>query len=282
MKRKIKWSTIILLIGCFVGLSLLLYPSFADYWNSNHATHAITEYVDKMRDIDDDRYKEMWEEAKQYNQDLLGRANPYFIDAETEERYNKCLDFIGNGLMGYVDIEKINVSLPLYHGTADAILNAATGHLNWTSLPTGGRSTHCAISGHRGLINARLFTDLDQLREGDRFTLNILDETLTYEVDQIRVVLPNELRDLEIIKGGDYCTLVTCTPYGINTHRLLVRGHRVENAAGIVHVVSEAVVIEPLVVAPVLAFPLLFILLMMVLLKKPEKKPDLNTMMHRT
>ena len=164
------------------------------------------------------------------------------------------------------------MSLPIYHGTSEGVLQVAVGHLDWTSLPVGGESSHCVLSGHRGLPSAKLFTDLDKLQQGEVFTLNVLNETLTYVVDQIRIVLPTETENLVIENGKDYCTLVTCTPYGINTHRLLVRGHRIETAAAAARVVSEAVIIEPLVVAPVLALPLLLVLLMMVIFKKPKSK----------
>ena len=270
---KLKKTTKALIIGCIVGLSLLLYPSFSNYWNSKHATQAISSYVESIEDVDEDMYRELWENAIQFNQGILERANPYVLSDAERERYNANLNLTTSGIMGFIEIAKLGVSLPIYHGTSDVVLQIAVGHLEWTSLPTGGESTHCVLSGHRGLPSAKLFTDLDQLREGDTFTLNIIDEILTYEVDQIRVVEPNDAADLLIEEGMDYCTLVTCTPYGINTHRLLVRGHRIENAAVAVRVVSEAVVIDPLVVAPVVAFPFLFILMMMVMLKKPPQKP---------
>ena len=270
---KLKKSTIILIVVCVVGLSLLLYPTVSDYWNSKHATQAIVTYVERLEEIDDEDYEAIWQSAKDYNQKLLERANEYALPPELEERYYQELNVTEGGLMGYIEIGKLGVSLPLYHGTSEDVLQRAIGHIDWSSLPTGGENTHCVVSGHRGLPTAKLLTDLDKLREGDRFTMNILGETLTYEVDQIRTVEPSDVDELLIKEGKDFCTLVTCTPYGINTHRLLVRGHRVETVLKHnVYVVSEAVVIDPLIVAPIVAFPFLFTLLMIVLLKKPEPK----------
>lgn len=277
MKVKLKTATKILIVLCIIGLSVLLYPTVSNYWNSKHATKAISTYVENMSSIDEETYQEIWETAKAYNADLLSRENAFSLPGDLQERYLACLDVSGTGVMGYVEIPKLGVSLPVYHGTSEAVLQRAVGHIEWSSLPVGGESTHSVLSGHRGLPSAKLFTELDKLREGDTFELMILNEVLTYEVDQIRTVLPTDVEELLIREGEDYCTLVTCTPYGINTHRMLVRGHRIENAVvNNVHVVSEAVVIDPLIVAPVVAFPLLFILFMMVMLKKPEKKETIR------
>lgn len=273
MKVKLKTATKILIIICFIGLSLLLYPTVSNHWNQKHATQAITAYVNELEDFDGERYQRIWGEAVQYNEDLRERENPFVLDADMHERYLSCLDVSGTGVMGYVEIPKLEVSLPIYHGTSEGVLQKAIGHLDWSSLPVGGEGTHCVISGHRGLPSAKLFTDLDKLREGDTFSLIILNEELTYEVDQIRTVEPNGVASLVVSEGMDYCTLVTCTPYGINTHRLLVRGHRIESSrAHAVHVISEAIVIDPLIIAPIVAFPFLFLLFMMVMLKKPEKQ----------
>ena len=176
--------------------------------------------------------------------------------------------------MGYIEIPSIKVALPIYHGTEDTVLQHAIGHLEWSGLPVGGKGSHCVLSGHRGLPSAKLFTNLDKLAEGDTFILRVLDEALTYEVDQILIVEPQDVDALRIIDGGDYCTLVTCTPYGINTHRLLVRGHRVENTeeAHTVYVTADAMQIEPLLVAPAVAIPILLVLLVMLLRPKPSKK----------
>ena len=276
---KLKKSTIVLIVVCLLGLSLLLYPTVSDYWNSKHATQAIVTYVKALEKIDDTDYQAIWQSAIEYNRLLLERNNEFTLTPELQERYLKEMNVTESGLMGYVEIGKIGVSLPIYHGTSEDILQRGIGHIEWSSLPTGGASTHCVVSGHRGLPSAKLLTDLDKLREGDQFTLTILGEVLTYEVDQLRTVEPADTASLLITEGKDYCTLVTCTPYGINTHRLLVRGHRVETVMKHnVYVVSEAVVIDPLIVSPIVAFPFLFTLLMIVLLKKPEgqqkaKKP---------
>lgn len=273
---KLKKTTIILIIVCVVGLSLLLYPPVSNYINEKHSTKAINTYMDKLGAVDYEEYERIWKDAVSYNEKLLERDNPYQLPSELAVNYHKMLKLDESGIMGYVEIPEIDVSLPIYHGTSEAVLQAGIGHVDWTSLPVGGKSTHCVLSGHRALASAKLLTDLDKLREGDLVILYILNEELTYEVDQIRTVLPEDARDLLTEEGEDYCTLLTCTPYGINTHRLLVRGHRIENIVEEAHVVSEAVVIEPLVVAPVLAAPLLLLLLLMVLFKKPESKKKPN------
>ncbi|MBQ1188425.1 MAG: class C sortase [Peptococcaceae bacterium] len=192
------------------------------------------------------------------------------LTEEEKEIYEKTLDVSGTGIMGYIEIDSIDVSLPIYHGTEDSVLQIAVGHLDWSSLPVGGAGTHCVMSGHRGLPSAKLFTHLDELVEGDTFVVRVLDEVFTYEVDQILIVEPEDVSALTIEPGNDLCTLVTCTPYGINSHRLLVRGHRIENevASALVRVTSDAVQIEPVLVAPVLAMPILFVLLVMLLLPK--------------
>ena len=213
----------------------------------------------------------LWNEAVEYNTDLAKRGMNFNLSKEQKERYERTLNIGGNGVMGYIDIDCLGVSLPIYHGTSDGVLQVASGHLDWTSLPVGGESSHCVLSGHRGLPSAKLFTDLDKMREGDIFTMTILDQTLTYEVDQIRIVLPEEVSELRIEEGKDYCTLVTCTPYGINTHRMLVRGHRIETKET-AHVISEAMIVEPMLIAPILAMPPLLVLLAILLLKPKAKK----------
>lgn len=265
--------TILLILIFFIGLSLLLYPTVSDYWNSLHQSQAIVTYAEQVSDMDDDQYDQMWYEAKEYNQGLLSRTNNYTLSKENYGVYQNLLNICGSGVMGYIEIPSINVSLPIYHGTDEAVLQVAVGHLEWTSLPTGGESTHCVLSGHRGLPSAKLFTSLDQLVEGDTFMLQILDETLTYEVDQILIVEPKDTDALQIVEGQDYCTLVTCTPYGVNTHRLLVRGHRVENEEEVktVRVTADAIQIEPLIVAPLVGVPMLFILLIVILANDSRK-----------
>ena len=267
-------STIVLLFILFIGLSLLLYPSVSNYWNSFHQTRAIATYAENVAKLDNDQYDHLWEEARAYNRTLRFRSNPYYLSDEQKAEYESLLDVSGLGVMGYIEIPEIDVSLPIYHGTEESVLQVAVGHLDWSSLPVGGESTHCVLSGHRGLPSAKLFTHLDKLREGDTFLLRILDEVLTYEVDQILIVEPQETAALQIEEGKDYCTLVTCTPYGINTHRLLVRGHRIDNMeeAKTIRVTADAVQIEPLLVAPIVAIPMLLILLVLLLLPRRRRK----------
>ena len=266
--------TILLFLVLLVGLSLVLYPSFSDWWNSKHMSRVITDYVNLIDDLDEDEYAGLIEAAHAYNRSLLSRTNGYTTTPEQKEQYNKLLNIAGNGVMGYIEIPSIGVSLPVYHGTDDTVLQVAIGHLDWSSLPVGGESTHCVVSGHRGLPSAKLFTHLDKVREGDLFMLRILDEVLTYEVDRILIVEPHEVDSLMISKGKDLCTLFTCTPYGINTHRLLVRGHRVDNLEEktVRHVITEALVIEPAVVAPLVALPMLLVLFIWILIPKKKRK----------
>ena len=272
--KKRDFSTVILILVFLVGLSLLLYPSVSDYWNSFHQSRAIATYAEQVANIDNDIYARLWEDARAYNQTLVGKENRFQITDEERETYESLLNVGGNGIIGYIEIAKIGCSLPIYHGTDEGVLQIAVGHIEGTSLPTGGESTHCVVSGHRGLPSAKLFTDLDKLIPGDTFVLRVLDETLTYEVDQILIVEPQELAALEIEEGKDYCTLVTCTPYGINTHRLLVRGHRVANAeeAVQIRVTADAIQIEPVLVAPLVAAPMLLILLVVLLVSTRKKR----------
>ena len=227
--KKIKISTIVLILIFLVGLSLLLYPTVSDYWNSLHQSKAIVEYSRRVEEMDGELYEKLWNEAIEYNRVLADRSDRFEMTRADRQEYESLLNVSGNGIMGYIEVPAINCSLPIYHGTNEAVLQTSIGHLEGSSLPTGGAGTHCVVSGHRGLPSARLFTDLDKLTEGDIFILKVLDQTLTYEVDQILTVDPYDLSALAIDPQQDYCTLVTCTPYGINTHRLLVRGHRVEN-----------------------------------------------------
>ncbi len=274
MKRKGSTITTVILVLLFViGLSLLLYPALSDYWNSLHQSAAISDYADNVADLSKENYDELWTAAKSYNASLVPRFNAFLLTDEQKEQYDSLLNFSGLGIMGYIEIPEINCSLPIYHGTDESVLQIAVGHISWSSLPTGGESTHCVLSGHRGLPSAKLFTNLDKLTEGSVFMLRILDEVLTYEVDRILTVLPDEVDALQIVEGDDLCTLVTCTPYGINSHRLLVRGHRIENveAAKTARVTADAIQIEPLLVAPAVAIPFL-ILLMIPLFTKHRKK----------
>ena len=261
-------STIILILVFLTGLSLLLYPTVSDYWNSFHQSRAIATYASEVAALDNDAYDELWEAAQAYNRRLARRKDPLIQSGEDLAEYQSLLDITGTGVMDYIEIPELNVSLPLYHGVDEGVLQIAVGHIPGTSLPTGGEGTHSVLSGHRGLPSAKLFTNLDQLREGDLFLLRVLDETLTYEVDQILIVEPDQLEALAIDPQQDYCTLVTCTPYGINTHRLLVRGHRIENQADAasIRVTADAMQIEPVIVAPVVAAPILLLLMLWVLL----------------
>lgn len=227
MKNRI--ITVVLMLVFLAGLSLLLYPIVSDLWNSLHQSKAITEYTEQTEGLDQETCARLWADAESYNKTLLDDPDRFMMTGKEKTEYERLLDISGNGIMGYVEVPSIDCSLPIYHGTDEAALQTAIGHLEGSSLPTGGRGTHCVLSGHRGLPSARLFTDLDELTEGDIFLLKVLDRTMTYEVDQILTVDPYELDPLEIDPERDYCTLVTCTPYGINTHRLLVRGHRIEN-----------------------------------------------------
>lgn len=267
-------SNIVLVIMLMIGLSLLLYPSFSDYWNSKHQTKAIAVYSEEVKALDKVNYEEIWESAREYNEELLQKGKASIGDEKQQKKYQELLNISGNGIMGYIEIPEIGCMLPIYHGVDDVILQIAIGHLEWSSLPVGGEGTHCVISGHRGLPSAKLFTDLDKLAEGDLFMMRILDELLTYEVDQILIVEPHELEALEIEEGKDLCTLVTCTPYGVNSHRLLVRGHRVENIeeASAIRVMADAIRIEPVVVAPIVALPILFGLFIVLLVRHPKSK----------
>ena len=269
-------STILLFLVFFIGLSLMLYPTFADWWNSFHQSRAVASYVEQVANMDDDKYDEIWSAAWDYNRSLLDRPNDFLLSEAQQENYRSLLNIGGNGIMGYIEIPKLGVTMPVYHGTDEAVLQVAIGHLDWTSLPVGGESSHCVVSGHRGLPSARLFTDLDKMEVGDTFLLRILDEVLTYEVDQIRIVLPQNTDDLLIVEGEDLCTMVTCTPYGINTHRMLVRGRRIatEEVRAVRRVTADAIQIEPIIVAPFLAVPILLVLLVALLIPKPKKRKE--------
>ena len=272
MKKNL--STIILILVFLTGLSLLLYPSVSDYWNSFHQSRAIATYASDVAALDDQTYEKLWEDAQAYNKRLLQREEPLRQTEKRMEEYERLLNVDATGVMGYIEIPELKVSLPVYHGVDEGVLQIAVGHIPGSSLPVGGKGTHCVLSGHRGLPSAKLFTNLDDLREGVRFMLRVLDETLTYEVDQILIVEPQEVDDIAIDPEQDYCTLVTCTPYGINTHRLLVRGHRVENQADAqtIRVTADAMQIEPVIVAPIVAAPMLLGLMLWVLLRNPKKK----------
>ena len=271
MKKHI--TTILLILVLVVGLSLILYPTIADWWNSFHQSRAIADYDAILSEMKEEDYTHLFEAAMAYNEQLRQLKFPLMYYDQVPG-YDDLLDITGTGIMGYIDIPSIQVELPIYHGTSEGVLQIAAGHVEGSSLPTGGENTHCVISAHRGLPSARLFTDLDKMQIGDTFTLSVVDRILTYEVDQILTVLPHEVEPLYVQEGEDYCTLVTCTPYGINTHRLLVRGTRIENAEEVVvkRVTADAVQIQPLLVAPMVAAPILLLLLIILILPKPKKK----------
>lgn len=271
MKNRI--VNLLLAAAFLAGLSLLLYPTVSDYWNSLHASKAVAAYDQEVRQLDQGRYDALLDAAREYNRTLLDRSSGYYLTDDQKARYDSLLNVDGGGIMGYIEIPTIKLSLPIYHGTEEDVLQIAVGHLDWSSLPVGGESTHCVLSGHRGLPSAKLFTNLDQLVEGDAFVIHTLDEVLTYEVDQILIVEPDDVSALSIEEGKDLCTLVTCTPYGVNSHRLLVRGHRVANQSEAIRVTSDAIQIEPLLVAPVLAIPMLLALLLLLLIPGRKKRP---------
>ena len=268
------FSTILLVVIILAGLSLLLYPSFSNYWNERHQSMAIQSYGVQVAQRDHSAAQPLLQQARAYNRTLLDRENRFVLsDAETAQ-YEGLLDVTGTGIMGYVEIPSLDCMLPIYHGTDEAVLQIAVGHIAGSSLPVGGEGTHCVISGHRGLPSAKLFTNLDQLAEGDVFRLHVLDEILSYEVDQILTVEPHDVAALEIDPEQDLCTLVTCTPYGINSHRLLVRGHRVETVEerAPVRVSSDAAYLNRNAVALCLAAPVLVVLLLVAVLKQPRKR----------
>lgn len=269
-------STIILLVSFFIGLSVLLYPSISSYWNAKTQSEAIVDYEAMLSAYKPEDYTEIFEEADKYNQALAKLSLPLRNYTTLEEMYWKALDVSGTGMMGYLTISKISQELPVYHGTSDGVLSTAVGHFQGTSLPVGGKSTHSVVSAHRGLPTAVLFTHLDRMEVGDTFHFTILDRTITYEVDQIRIVEPDDVSLIQIENGKDYCTLLTCTPYGINTQRLLVRGHQVDaSQKHSIYVANEAYRVEPLIVMPIVALPIIFVLLLYVMVV-PVKKESLG------
>lgn len=271
MKKKL--STIILILIFFSGLFLLLYPTFSDYYNSLHQSRAVADYSTQVSELNEEEYERFLEEAKKYNEKLAQRFVTSFVMSEEENmEYESLLNM--TDVMSYIEIPSIRCTLPIYHGTSAPVLEAGVGHITGSSLPVGGESSHCVLSGHRGLPTAKLFTNLDKLVEGDIFVLRTLNEKITYEVDQIRIVEPEDMSALEIVSGEDYCTLVTCTPYGVNTQRLLVRGHRIENIQELSsnYVTANAIQIEPILIVPFVAIPIFVFMLILVLRKPCHKK----------
>ena len=273
-KNKNRITTLLLSLVFLAGLSLLLYPTVSDYWNSFHASRAVAAYAQEVADLNGAEYDALLEAARDYNARVPERSNTFALTEAEQEEYQSLLNMDGTGIMGYIEIPNIKLSLPIYHGTEESVLQIAVGHLDWSALPVGGEGTHCVLSGHRGLPSAKLFTNLDQLREGDTFTLRVLDEVLCYEVDQIRIVEPQDTAALLPEPGQDLCTLVTCTPYGVNTHRLLVRGHRIEtpDSADAIRVTSDAMQIEPILVAPAVGVPLALLAVAALLLSDRRRK----------
>ncbi len=271
MKRKI--TDIILVIILLVGVGLVLYPTLSEYINSKHQSRAISQYNDATKNLTNDEYEEKIAEAKDYNVRLKNTPDSFYKPSLVSG-YEEVLDITGTGIMGYVSIPRIKVELPIYHGVADEVLQFAAGHLEGTSFPVGGEGTHAVLSGHRGLPSARLFTDLDELEVGDTFYISILNQTLTYQVDQIRIVLPYEVEYLQPVPGNDYVTLMTCTPYGVNTHRLLVRGVRIENEkeATLGYISNDYHIIDPIIVMPVVATPLLIIWLILTFIRVKNRR----------
>jgi sortase A len=269
-------TAIFLTLGFLVGICILLYPAFSDFWNSKTQSRAITNYESVLDDLKPEDYATIFEKAHAYNKALYETEFP-LVDYPQVPGYNETLRIADNDMIGYLKIERIGVELPIYHGTSEDVLNRGVGHLEGSSLPVGGENTHCVMSAHRGLPSSKLFTDLDRLEKGDTFQIVVLDQVLTYQVDFIKVIEPNDVTDLQIMEGGDYCTLFTCTPYGINTHRLLVRGIRIETIKEkpVLYVSNEAFLIEPLLVTPAVAAPMLFALLIHLLVKYRE--PPKNT-----
>ena len=261
---------IVLVLMLFVGVCGLLYPSVSQYWNSKTQSQVVDNYQEILAELKPEDFSAYFEAAVQYNNELHALSTP-LLNYNTLNTYEDTLNVSGNGIMGFITISKLGVEIPIYHSVSTQVLNIACGHLEGTSLPVGGESTHSVLSAHRGLPHAKLFTELDKMELGDTFTITVLDRTVTYQVDQIKVVRPDEINDIQIVPGEDLCTLLTCTPYGINSHRLLVRGTRIENAAPVLHVTSNAYRIDSLVATPIVAAPILLILLIVLMVKYRDK-----------
>ena len=285
-KKSHRVSNTILVLILLAGVAIAGYPMFSEYWNSMHQSRAIMGYAERVAELSNDEYVSVWEDALEYNRRLSSDPNPWAMTDEDIDEYERQLNVDGTGNMGFISIPKIDVNLPVYHGTSDAVLQTSIGHIDGTSLPSGSIhpdpdqydkvefASHSVLSGHRGLPSAKLFSDLDAMEEGDVFYLTILDQTLTYQVDKITVIVPEDSSELALFPGKDYCTLMTCTPYGINTHRLLVRGVRVENDKELldVRVTADALKIEPLYVVPFIAGPVLLLMILWVVLFAGRKK----------
>lgn len=265
MKKKNRTSTVLMILIFLAGLSLLLYPTVSNFVNSKAQSRAIATYLEQVDDMDAETYAKMVSLARSHNKQLLERDNEFSLTPQLQRQYDALLNLTGSGIMGYVDIPCIDCTIPVYHSTEEDVLQHAAGHVEWSSLPVGGANTHCVISGHRGLPSAELLSHIDRLRIGDRFYINVLDEVLEYQVDQIKVVLPEDARDLTIIPDGDYVTLVTCTPYGINSHRLLVRGTRIINGRPVSGQIMLTNEVEPVSLVYVLPVTLTMVVVVVLL-----------------
>lgn len=272
-KKKSKAINVILYIILALGLGIWLYPTAADYWNRRKTVHTTAVYQKTVETENEETLKQIWNDARAYNNQLY--YGMLTLDSEKQKTcYNNQLNMNGDGMMGTIEIPAIKVSLPIFHTSTEEVLQTAVGHVEQSSLPVGGENTHCVLSAHRGNTSAKLFTNLDMLQKGDIFILNILDQTMTYEIDNIIVVEPEDVKWLQISPGQELCTLVTCTPYGINTHRLLVRGHRVESTQekkGL-RVAADAIQIEPIITAPIAAMPWLFMLMILLAVTRRRRK----------
>lgn len=259
-----------------LGVCIIAYPTFSNWWNSLHQSRAIASYAEAVKDTDPEKIEALLDQARAYNERLYGKAGRYTPSEEENKEYLETLDITGTGIMGYIQYEKLGINYPIYHGVDESVLQIAIGHIQGSSLPVGGATTHAAISGHRGLPSAKLFSDLDKAVEGDTFTITVLNQTLTYQIDQIRIVEPGDMSELDLMRDQDLVTMITCTPYGINTHRMLVRAHRVENAASLVSIPAEAVLIPSYVAVPLAGMPMLFVYLVGALLYSRVADHEVN------
>ncbi len=273
---KKNWINLFLAVVVLAGLCLILYPSFSDWWNSLHQSQAIAAYVETVDAMSQEEIDKILSAAREYNQRMWKKSNRWILSPQEEAEYRSMLDVSGTGIMGYISIPVIGVNLPIYHGTEESVLQIATGHLSGTSLPVGGPGTHAAVSGHRGLPSARLFTDLDQLKMGDIFTISVLNEVYTYQIEQIVTVVPEDTSQMNLFQDEDLCTLQTCTPYGVNSHRLLLRGRRVDNRDGAIMAASEAVRVPNHIVIPAVGIPILFLLLVLALIYFRRRRPQVT------
>ena len=271
-KIKEKYITVSVVSLLLIGVSLLLYPTVSNLWNTFHQSEIVAGYIKDIEDTDSQKKQEMLAAVQDYNQILPTGITPDLnLSSSEEETYNQLLDVTGTGIMGYVKIPKLNITLPIYHGTDEAVLQIALGHIPGTSLPVGGKGAHAVISGHRGLASSKLLTNLDRLVEGDTFSIQVLDDTLTYEVDQIVTVTPDDISELAIDPEQDYVTLVTCTPYGVNTHRLLVRGHRISNDETIEQSTTEVGAYSKLWLVLIISGVLILLLIIFIVYRKSHQ-----------